>query len=1330
MTDPCGAPPLPWRPVHQQPSNSFNIYEDEEDEIYTYLPEEEIFHKFLKINEKTEEDGTESGIYASEDFCKSQSVDDKDLNEIIRCINTADSGIASKMITHVHMRIIPTAVSQSDLETLALLMDCDHKAIERRVARVMTEVLFETDIRSHNYVKLLSCLNALFSVLQKRSMSPESMIGIQPIVILVLLVLYHQSLNHPDRTNIADTTIERLPNYIDIVEKISAIDSEPYLSGLRQSVQMILKSFQEVLMKKKTSRLQVGNINEELRDDRHRERLSRDFGKMSMLEHYSLIFGVIVQISTFPVTMEALAFVRECLASVLNYYNKKSRTEKHVYALLLFTTRAIINTLEKRHSKHSTRCSPQLCEILQMITTSPKIKKEVRRILQEEVSILLFHEKGTVVQKVSAMLEKRSSVVTEALFRYLTRTMESLSFSSHSKAFENSYLSWQGIHGTIVGHIHVTTEIFLPSLDSLINGSFDIDTYRQSAAKVSQTAEHYNTLKVLRKLSAREPNNHIKRLFAFQTEPIPLFYMTETLPETTLSSHLISHRKDRNWISDKTLGLMSLGAVKALRFLHDVGMIHRNIIADSFRCRGQTVVLSDFKIVKNISMESEGSEQHAIQVMAEIPIRWSPYESLCEDEFSRASDVWMFGQLLFEIFTHGCHPYTDIYGYDLEDVMDMVLFHGLKPKWWQCTPRAVQTIIDKCVQASPHERISLRDAEDAIAKWLETTKSNASHSGNITFSNRGNLYPELNQLQQDKPERGISVKLKQLKSLDGNVKDLYYNTLRKRKVQTNTLRITEQDLTAPDHPQIRLQGTSLHVEEPVTQRFINGPLDQMKSEYDFAIEQHIINFPPQKRSRECTVENGFTHTLLYRCTQGKCLLDIAAENLLGDPADPANEVAYANLIKEGVRFVSVMHAKKWVLRDICCSTLYRSKGEGKIFMPRIGRFLKCQNTLGCVTDTLTNTDDRRNWMPIEVLQHKTYSMASDVYMLAMTIYEFYETASIRKSNPLANHLEAVPFATLAPEKLLDSLYKDEIPRQPLVCPEWMYNLLKMCWNRDPTRRLSAHTLLEDIESMILELSDDVSVISCGNTSFGTNSARSTYITIAQVPIPELPPEPQQTYGLVDQIPPEEETPTRTLVQASESTDGYLQAVYSDSTNTERDFSAPHKETTLRHGPSGANDCERALNDNIPKELQYVDESGTLQLDIVPHQRLLALTQFRKDCRNHSSEIPSAEYSDTTNSDITQTHDILTNPGPTNSFSSSHDSDNTSFSFSDDDSLKIIHLNIRSVRNKQDFLESFTDDIDILCLTETCPDSFIPDSDLLTNFQLYLEKTGMLLVVVL
>lgn len=41
-----------------------------------------------------------------------------------------------------------------------------------------------------------------------------------------------------------------------------------------------------------------------------------------------------------------------------------------------------------------------------------------------------------------------------------------------------------------------------------------------------------------------------------------------------------------------------------------------------------------------------------------IPLRWMPPEAVLEDEFSTKSDVWSFGVLMWEVFTHGEMPYS------------------------------------------------------------------------------------------------------------------------------------------------------------------------------------------------------------------------------------------------------------------------------------------------------------------------------------------------------------------------------------------------------------------------------------------------------------------------------------------------------------------------------------------------------------------------------------------------------------------------------------------------------------------------------------------------
>lgn len=43
-----------------------------------------------------------------------------------------------------------------------------------------------------------------------------------------------------------------------------------------------------------------------------------------------------------------------------------------------------------------------------------------------------------------------------------------------------------------------------------------------------------------------------------------------------------------------------------------------------------------------------------------IPLRWLPSESVFEDDLSTKSDVWAFGVLMWEVFSHGEMPYSKL----------------------------------------------------------------------------------------------------------------------------------------------------------------------------------------------------------------------------------------------------------------------------------------------------------------------------------------------------------------------------------------------------------------------------------------------------------------------------------------------------------------------------------------------------------------------------------------------------------------------------------------------------------------------------------------------
>ncbi|CAG2248285.1 CD115 [Mytilus edulis] len=63
---------------------------------------------------------------------------------------------------------------------------------------------------------------------------------------------------------------------------------------------------------------------------------------------------------------------------------------------------------------------------------------------------------------------------------------------------------------------------------------------------------------------------------------------------------------------------------------------------------------------------------------------------------------------------------------------------------------------------------------------------------------------------------------------------------------------------------------------------------------------------------------------------------------------------------------------------------------------------------------------------------------------------------------MASELACAPFAKVSISELLKILYSGEVPMQPDVCPDWLYDIMKLCWNRDRTRRPTTNHILQEI----------------------------------------------------------------------------------------------------------------------------------------------------------------------------------------------------------------------------------------------------------------------------
>jgi len=92
-------------------------------------------------------------------------------------------------------------------------------------------------------------------------------------------------------------------------------------------------------------------------------------------------------------------------------------------------------------------------------------------------------------------------------------------------------------------------------------------------------------------------------------------------------------------------------------------IVHRDVAARNVLLDSQlTCKVSDFGMSTALESEVNGSYDYASQYVragGELPVRWTSIEVLNEGKFSRASDVWAYGVLVYEVMTKGEVPYSD-----------------------------------------------------------------------------------------------------------------------------------------------------------------------------------------------------------------------------------------------------------------------------------------------------------------------------------------------------------------------------------------------------------------------------------------------------------------------------------------------------------------------------------------------------------------------------------------------------------------------------------------------------------------------------------------------
>ncbi|CAK6951801.1 inactive tyrosine-protein kinase 7 [Scomber scombrus] len=219
---------------------------------------------------------------------------------------------------------------------------------------------------------------------------------------------------------------------------------------------------------------------------------------------------------------------------------------------------------------------------------------------------------------------------------------------------------------------------------------------------------------------AKLSHPNVVRLLGLCREAEPHYMILEYYDLGDLKQFLrISKSKDEKIksqpISTKTKVSICAQVAHGMEHLSNHRFVHKDLAARNCLINSQRrVKVSSLSLSKDVY----NSEYYHYR-QAWIPLRWLPSESVFEDDFSTKSDVWAFGVLMWEVFSHGEMPYTKLSD---DEVLEGLQSGKLKLPVPDGCPSKVYKLMVRCWAPSLKERPSFSDIVHALGELPSDSK--------------------------------------------------------------------------------------------------------------------------------------------------------------------------------------------------------------------------------------------------------------------------------------------------------------------------------------------------------------------------------------------------------------------------------------------------------------------------------------------------------------------------------------------------------------------------------------------------------------------------------
>jgi len=138
------------------------------------------------------------------------------------------------------------------------------------------------------------------------------------------------------------------------------------------------------------------------------------------------------------------------------------------------------------------------------------------------------------------------------------------------------------------------------------------------------------------------------------------------------------------------------GIARGILHLHESQIIHRDLASRNILLDNNRTKISDFGMSRKLKGETEGGST----LSTVGPLRWMAPESLGDKIYSKKSDIWTFGIVLYEIVARKSpHLGEDQLGIGLK-----IRDEGYTPIIPEDCPPALKEIMEMCWKKNPEER--------------------------------------------------------------------------------------------------------------------------------------------------------------------------------------------------------------------------------------------------------------------------------------------------------------------------------------------------------------------------------------------------------------------------------------------------------------------------------------------------------------------------------------------------------------------------------------------------------------------------------------------------